>query len=318
MSEYTWSHKKIDELIKACPEKYYSMEIYLDEYPIHDDLLVFSTSKEDEENTVDKMALYNEIHEWIIHDWLPKNEPLPINKKIKWATIYSDMSVLSRRFPDVTFVVYEKDLVYIDNISMKIFKNGGLIGSSTEVKMVIQLITPDKRYINVNKKGELELNESVRFYENKTRDFGEMAEVASDIFMATASLAIGVGSAISHTSTIFSLCTVAITTANNINTVVQNVRWNVRKCNSLAERCNRISNTIQKIDPKYMDIDFIKYIIKTLDECLKLVIKHGNRWWVTKIVASSAAKNEFEQINEKLSEIWWDFGVSVDIATKFN
>lgn len=283
-------------------------------------------SEEDDNDDADlipKLSLRKKIIGYLAHDWIDTEQrQFPLDTFCNWVTWYGDMCKLSKEFPDIIFKLYGKGVTYIDDLFVKIFKGGDMVGSSTKVSYKIGLtelddtvtyIDPKTGYFSVPPESKLGKQE---IFSTKERDLETVLTTLMDVGITAADLGIAGTKIVCEASLILKIVAVALQIASTIQTTILTVRANKRKCIALAERCQNLLLSAQNIPPSQMKLGVVISMLKSVIECSKLINSYNRQWAIWKVLSNQSNQRRFIEMNETLSNSLLDLVASYQINKK--
>lgn len=304
---------------------YYTMEIYPpnkydDKTIIREDEVVLNTETGEQlvevNNSNESSSDFFNMINYIKTEWITE---LPFYKFTDWKNVEGDMVRLSNKFPDWMFVLYCKSQLFMDNLWVKIYRNGRLIHLSNEILYEIKLKMPNGIYKDVDKNGQVILNPSYdikRYLGGGNRDFSEFMNIATSLTVSLGHTVADLGSLVGEVAMASKVLSIGLNIVQQMQNDAQAYQHNNGKCKHLIERCNNIIHALNSIPPELVNIQYVVSVVDKLKNAQDLIHDYNKKWRITKFLGSSTFKNKFDGMNSELSDCFYDFGVNFQITQK--
>lgn len=284
----------------------------------------------DRRGSMDQETLQRKIHEsnmrkltkivqYIKGDWLTSvnNEvELPFYKPTNWKTIDSDMFRLSDKFVGWIFIVYCKSELFVDNLSVKIYRNGRMIHANNNIELEIKIKLPNGLYKTANRNGIIEFDSEYdisRMLNPTDRGIGDVMNTIEEVGMVFGKTALELGSLVSGGAVVCQVLSIGLTFVDEMHQNMIRYGNNKGRSKKLYDRCNNIVGALQNTDKEALNLGYVVSVIQQVQESKGILKKYGKQWKVTKFFRSGSNKRKFVNINGDLSDSVLDFGVNYQI-----
>jgi len=305
---------------------YYSLEIYPPEF--YDEQFMIKKPEVIEFDKISEVDINSrgeqlkEIIAYMKFEWLDKSsdesDELPFYKFVYWNKMVGDMCRLSNKFEGWIFVVYGKNELFLDNLWIKIFRNGYINHFSNNIELEIKLKLPNGEYKNVDKSGNLAHGDYdvAPLLNPKTKGIGTYLNIFTDIGLLLGTTVANVGSVVTEAALAAKILAsaVGIIDAMHQNAIKYGV--NKGKCKHLISRCENIVGVLQKIPPQTLNAQMVISIMLKLQEAHQIIETYSKQWKITRFFAAKENHAKFSDINSDLSDTFYDLGVNYQVDQK--
>ena len=300
---------------------YYSIEIKLPEKPYSDDHIIIESNDLVNSSSFNSLlspdyALYDSILQYIKYEWDYSNK---LYNYCEWLTVDENMLELSERYPDCNFVLYCKGEFFMDTYIVKIYHNGSLEYSGSNVICKIQVLLPDGTIKKTNESGIVTLGNGIDkmfLTKNKGINIKEQINIATDLLVL-------LGQNVASVGTVFSEALLASKLLSSCFSIIDAMHQNFTrygdnrgKCYNLNLRCKSILSNLQCIPPSSLNLGCVVNLVNVIKDAIDLINTYNSKWRLTKFLASGTYKDMFDAANLNLSNFYYDFGLNYTINKK--
>jgi len=308
-------------------EFYYSLEIKLpltrnetNDFDLENHDLINSNSLNNivssNVNLPEDFALYDSILQYIKYEWDYSNK---LYNYCEWPTVDENMLELSERYPDCKFILYCKGEFFMDTYVVKIYTNGSLEYSASNVICRIEVVLPDGSIKKTNNQGIVMLENGIdKMFttKNKGINIKEQINIATDLLVL-------LGQNVASVGTVFSEALLASKLLSSCFSIIDAMHQNFTrygdnrgKCYNLNLRCKSILSNLQCIPPSSLNLGCVVNLVNVIKDAIDLINTYNSKWRLTKFLASGTYKDMFDAANLNLSNFYYDFGLNYTINKK--
>ncbi len=315
-------------------KSYYSLEIYNPN--MYDKIRIIKTNVDEEDYDVNyeseidfnidmsESDMYEQITSYIKTEWLSYKkgsfeDVCPFYKYTTWTTMDRDLVVLSEKFRGWVFVVYEKSELFIDNLSMKVFRSGRMIHSSNDLDYDIKLKMPNGTLKSVDQQGYIKLNPEYdvsKYLKPEDRGMGDYLNIATTMLVTFGETVCQLGSMVGEVAVVAQVIGVGLKIINEMQQDMIQYGYNKGRCKHLMERCKNAVDTLQQIPPNTLKLQHVVSVVDRIEASKNLINEYAKRWRVTRFIMSKSYKEKFESANGELGDCFNDFGINYSIMKK--
>lgn len=278
--------------------------------------LIISSSKSFNNMLPADFTLYDSILQYIKYEWDYANK---LYNYCNWPTVDENMLELSERYPDCKFILYCKGEFFIDTYVVKIYINGSLEYSGSNVSCHISIILPDGSVKETNNAGVVMLENGIDkmfMTKNKSINVKEQINVATNLLAELGQSVVNVGSAFTETILASKLLSACFTIVEIMNQDYTLYGYNKDKCYYLNLRCKSILTVLQNIPPSSLNLACVINVVNVIKNAIDLINKYNSMWRITKFIESSTYTYLFNTANLNLSNFYYDLGLNYTINKK--
>ena len=273
--------------------------------------------REEEEETND-IRTKKQIERYIKKAWLPETQEFPFcNKPVCWTSHHIDMTKLSTKYDNFIFILYQKNEIFIDNVLIKIYKDGCLEHSSNKVQITASVCLPGGQSRKINKNGFIETDPTYGFDDSEnTRGLSTLAHVATDMTVLIGGVAVDLGQFAAEGAAVAKVAGIGLQLINEMHQNLIRYGDNSGKCKFLFDRCNNIRLSLEKMQRKELDIDLplVMTLIGKLEEARNLINKYKKQWRITRFLASGSNERKFDSIHGDLNSCMNDMDINISLS----
>lgn len=302
---------------------FYSLEIKLPDKPKGDitdysdlenhDLI---NSKSLNNMLPEDFTLYDSILQYIKYEWDYSNK---LYNYCNWPTVDENMLELSERYPGCKFILYCKGEYFMDTYVVKIYINGGLDYSGSNVECRIDVILPDGTIKKTNTSGIVMLENGIdKMFttKNKGINIKEQINIATDLLVLLGQSVASVGTVFSEALLASKLLSSCFSIVDNLHQNFTRYDYNRGKCYLLNLRCKSILTNLQCIPPSSLNLGCVINLVNVIKDAIDLINTYNEKWRITKFLASSSYQDQFNAANENLSNFSGDLSLNYLINKK--
>lgn len=249
-------------------------------------------------------------------DWIGADDEFPLYKYYKWVSVDADMNRLSNKFSNYVFVVFGKGELFIDNIWVKIYRNGRLIYMGNDITFNVRIRMPlgDRGLTN----GQIDAStyDVKQYFPSKDRSFLSYFNMATHLSLLLGKTATSLGSMVAEAAIASQVLSAGITILNEMQQNLINFNKNKGKCKHLVDRISNIVSTMQKIPADTLNLQHVICVVDRIKASQNLVDEYIKRWRITKFFMSGDYLDKFTAVNQELSDCFYDFGINYQITNK--
>lgn len=250
-----------------------------------------------------------------------KEHEFMFNQYVTWESMEIDMYRLSEKFKNWIFVVYGKTELFVDNMWIKIYKNGPLIHASNNVEVEIKLRLPNGIYKSVDQNGfplldpEYDVSTQQDQRERGLVGVGAM-HLATDVGVLFGKTIADFGSLATEGAVAFKVLSIGVQFIDEMHQNMIRYGNNKGRCKKLYDRCANVLGLLQNMEKNTLHLGYVISVVQQIEESKKILEDYGKQWKVTKFFASKSNKRKFVDINNDLSDSVLDFGVNCQIQRR--
>ncbi len=248
-----------------------------------------------------------------------KEKKFPFNQFVTWESLEIDMYRLSEKFKNWIFVVYGKTELFVDNMWIKIYKNGPLIHASNNVEVEIKLRLPNGIYKSVDQNGfpllDPEYDVSTQQGQQE-RGLVDAMHLATDVGVLFGKTIADFGSLATEGAVAFKVLSIGVKLIDEMHQNMIRYGNNKGRCKKLYDRCANVLGLLQNMEKDTLHLGYVISVVQQIEESKKILEDYGKQWKMTKFFASKSNKRKFVDINNDLSDSVLDFGVNCQIQQR--
>jgi hypothetical protein len=264
----------------------------------------------------EEFALFDSIMQYIKFEWDYSNK---LYNYCEWPTVDENMLELSERYPDCKFILYCKGEFFMDTYIVKIYINGSLEYSGSNVICKIEVELPDGSIKKTNSQGIVVLENGIdKMFttKNKAINVKEQVNIATDLLVL-------LGQNVASIGTLFSEALLASKLLSSCFSIIDAMHQNFTRYGDnrgkryhLNLRCKSILTNLQCIPPSSLNLGCVINLVNVMKDAIDLINKYDSKWRLTKFLASGTYQNMFDAANLNLSNFYYDFGLNYTINKK--
>lgn len=257
--------------------------------------------------------------QWLIHKNGPYEEVFPFYKFTVWNNMDGDMLMLTEKFRGWVFVVYSKSEIFVDNLSIKVYRSGRMIHNSNDIDYDIKLKMPNGTLKSVDQQGYVVLNDNYdvsKYLKIENRGMGDYLNIATTMLVTFGETVCQLGSMVGEVAVVAQVLGIGLKILNEMQQDMVQYGYNKGRCKHLMERCKNIVDTLQQIPPNTLKLQHVVTVVDRIYNAKNLITGYSKRWKLTRFIMSKSYAEKFESANGELGDCFYDFGINYNIMKK--